>query len=97
VQYDAFISYNHSADRRLAEALQRGLYRFAAPFPGRRAVSLFRDETHLSASPGLWPTIERALDASAWFILLASPEAAAGRRHGWCCERRRGAARDGWR
>ena len=37
---------------------------------------MFRDVTSLSASPELWPTIERALEGSRYFILLASPDAA---------------------
>jgi WD40 repeat protein len=40
-------------------------------------VRIFRDETSLSATPGLWPTIERALQASDWFVLMASPSSAA--------------------
>ena len=41
-----------------------------------RTMEVFRDETSLAASPGLWPAIQAALDASRWFVLLASPEAA---------------------
>lgn len=37
---------------------------------------MFRDDTGLGVSPALWPSIEAALDASAHFILLASPDAA---------------------
>ena len=39
-------------------------------------MRVFRDETSLAVSPGLWPSIRTALDASRWFVLLASPEAA---------------------
>jgi len=38
---------------------------------------VFRDESALSANPGLWSSIQSALDGSAWFVLLASPDAAA--------------------
>ena len=38
---------------------------------------MFRDTTSLAATPELWPTIERALERSRFFILLASPESAA--------------------
>jgi hypothetical protein len=38
---------------------------------------VFRDDTSLSATPHLWPTIEQALGESGFLILLASPEAAA--------------------
>jgi WD40 repeat protein len=75
-RYDAFISYSHAAQGRLAPALQRGLRRFARAWPRRPTLEVFRDETSLSASPGLWPTIERALTASKRFVLLASPESA---------------------
>ena len=73
--YDVFISYSH-ADRAFAPILQRGLQRLAKPWNRRRAMEVFRDETGLAVSPGLWPSIRTALDASRWFVLLASPEAA---------------------
>jgi hypothetical protein len=43
----------------------------------RRALRLFRDETSLTATPKLWPSIERALERSAFLILFASREASA--------------------
>ena len=73
--YDAFISYAHHADELFAPALQRGLQHLAKPWNRRRAMEVFRDDTSLAASPGLWPSIRTALDASRWFVLLASPEA----------------------
>src|SRR5690242_3127172 len=73
--YDAFISYAH-ADVVFGQVLQRGLQHLAKPWNRRRAMEVFRDETSLAASPGLWPAIQAALDASRWFVLLASPEAA---------------------
>ncbi len=39
-------------------------------------MEVFRDESSLAVSPGLWRSITAALDASRWFILPASPEAA---------------------
>ncbi len=42
--YDAFISYSHAADSRLAPALQRALQRFAKPWWKLRALNLFRGE-----------------------------------------------------
>jgi len=75
--YHAFISYSHAADDRLAPELQSALHRFAKPWYRLRALRIFRDKTSLSATPGLWPMIQEALDASEYFILLASPEAAA--------------------
>ena len=75
--YDAFISYSHAADGKLAPALQSALHRFAKPWYRLRAVRVFRDKTSLSVSPALWSAIEAALSESKYFILLASPEAAA--------------------
>ena len=76
-RYDAFISYSHDADGDLAVALQRGLTRFAKSWRQRRALEVFRDETGLSTNPALWESIVAALGDSRWFILLASPQAAA--------------------
>lgn len=75
--YDAFISYSHSADGKLAPAVQDGLQRLARPWYRRRALRVFRDETGLSVNPHLWGSIQQALDASRFFVLLASPNAAA--------------------
>src|SRR5438045_3567716 len=74
--FDAFISYSHAADGLLAPRLQDGLQRFAKPWWRRRSLHVFRDETGLSANPGLWTSITAALDESDYFVLLASPEAA---------------------
>ena len=77
MKYNAFISYSHAADGKLAPALQSGLHRFAKPWYRLRALHLFRDQTNLSLNPNLWSNIELALGESDWFILLASPQAAA--------------------
>jgi hypothetical protein len=74
--YDAFISYSHALDGALAPALQTGLERFAKPWYRPRALRVFRDTASLSANPDLWSSIEKALDASAWLVLMASPKAA---------------------
>ncbi|MBW0010577.1 MAG: TIR domain-containing protein, partial [Pseudonocardiales bacterium] len=74
--YDAFISYSHALDGFLAPALQTGLERFAKPWYRPRALRVFRDTTNLAANPGLWTSIEEALAASTWLVLLASPTAA---------------------
>jgi WD40 repeat protein len=74
--YDAFISYSHAADGRLAPALQSGLQRLAKPWYRVRALRVFRDETGLSTNPDLWSSIVLALDDAEWFVLLASPESA---------------------
>ena len=74
--YHAFISYSHAVDSKLAPAVQRGLQRFAKPWHRPYALRIFRDETGLTANPHLWASIAAALDASRYFVLLASPEAA---------------------
>ncbi|HET9517199.1 MAG TPA: TIR domain-containing protein, partial [Actinoplanes sp.] len=74
--FNGFISYSHAADGRLAPAIQRGLHRLAKPWHRRRALWVFRDQTGLSVTPGLWTSIQEALDKSEYFVLLASPEAA---------------------
>src|SRR5258708_38284745 len=77
--YDAFISYSHARDKPIAAALQGAVQRLGKPWYRRRALRVFRDDTSLSATPHLWPTIEQALGQSRFFILLASPEAAASK------------------
>jgi hypothetical protein len=73
MRFAAFISYSHAADHRIAAAIQAGLQQFAKPWLKRRALNVFRDQTNLAASPGLWPSIEAALQESEWFVLMASP------------------------
>src|SRR5262249_15323987 len=75
--YDAFISYSHAKDKPLASALQSAIQRLGKPLFRRRVLRVFRDDTSLSATPGLWSSIEQALASSRFLILLASPEAAA--------------------
>jgi WD40 repeat protein len=92
VKYQAFISYSHAADGKLAEALQHGLTRFAKRWHRIRGMRLFRDTTNLSVRPDLWQAIQAALGQSEYFILLASPEAAQSkwvRREidGWVAQR----------
>jgi WD40 repeat protein len=77
--FNGFISYSHAADGRLAPAIQRGLHRLAKPWHRRRALWIFRDQTGLAVTPGLWSSIQTALDGSDYFVLLASPEAARSR------------------
>ncbi len=75
--YDAFISYSHAKDKPVAAALQSVVQTLGKPWYRRRALRIFRDDTSLSATPELWPSIEQALARSRFLILLASPEAAA--------------------
>jgi hypothetical protein len=74
--YDAFISYSHAADGKLAPSLQRALQQLAKPWYKLRTLHVFRDETDLSAAPEGWPNIEAALNTSDYFLLLASRESA---------------------
>ena len=77
--YDAFISYSHAKDKPIAAALQSAVRKLGKPWHRRRALRVFRDDTTLSATPSLWPSIEQALGQSRYFILLASPDAAASK------------------
>ena len=74
--YDAFVSYSHAKGKPLAAALQSVVQKLGKPWYRRRALRVFRDDTSLSATPHLWPSIERALSQSRYLILLASPMAA---------------------
>jgi tetratricopeptide (TPR) repeat protein len=79
MSYKAFISYSHKADGVLAPSIQGALQRFAKPFYRLRAIRVFRDDTALHLTPALWPKIQQALGESEYFILMASPEAAASK------------------
>jgi WD40 repeat protein len=74
--YDAFISYSHAGDARVAAILQRSLHGFARSWYRLRALRVFRDTASLSADPSLWAAIERALGSTKFLILVASSEAA---------------------
>jgi len=77
--YDVFISYSYALDGRLAPVFQRELERFAKPWYRLQSLRVFRDDTSLTANPGLWSSIEMGLSSSRWFVLMASPEAAGSR------------------
>src|SRR6516164_471269 len=79
VTYDAFISYSHAKDKPIATALQSVVQKLGKPWYRRRVLRVFRDDASLSATPHLWPSIERALGQSRFLIMLASPESAASR------------------
>ena len=76
VSYDAFISYSHEADHRLAVALELGLQSLVRPWHKRRGLEIFRDGGNLNLSAHLWGSIEQALTGSRFLIYLASPPAA---------------------
>jgi MTH538 TIR-like domain (DUF1863)/WD domain, G-beta repeat len=75
-RFHAFLSYSHAADARTAAAMQAALQRIGKRWYARGKVRVFRDQTNLAAAPGLWAEIERHLADAAWFVLMASPEAA---------------------
>jgi WD40 repeat protein len=75
-KYNAFISYSHAADGKLAPAIQAGLENFAKPWFKIRNLNIFRDESNLTISPNLWGKIQQALDNSNYLIYMASPESA---------------------
>lgn len=75
--YDAFFSYSHAEDRGVARQLQVGVEKFAKPWYRIRAQRVFLDTNSLSADPRLWSSVEHALAGSSWFVLIASPLAAA--------------------
>ncbi|NHC16327.1 TIR domain-containing protein [Motilibacter deserti] len=79
IDYSAFISYSHAGDGRLAPALRHGLQAFAKPWHALRALRVFCDSASMRANAGLWTSLEAALASSAFFVLLASPDAAASR------------------
>lgn len=79
MRYKAFISYSHAADGRLAPAIQHSLHRIAKPWYRLRTMRVFRDQTNLATSPGLWTSIESALREAEFFLYLASPTAAQSR------------------
>jgi WD40 repeat protein len=76
MRYKAFISYSHGADGKLAPAIQSALHRIGKPWYRLRSMRVFRDQTNLTTSPGLWTSIESALREAEFFVYLASPAAA---------------------
>jgi hypothetical protein len=73
--YSAFISYKHIASTNFAAKLELALKTYAKPLLAR-PLRIFRDEKHLVPGPDLPLLIEKALDASEFMILIASPAAA---------------------
>jgi len=76
LKYNAFVSYSHESDARLASSLQSSLSRFAKPWYRLRTMRIFQDKSSLSANPALWESIEQALGQTEYFLLLASPTSA---------------------
>jgi hypothetical protein len=63
-------------DEQFAKRFKRDLEGFAKGLVQLRAVRVFLDDSSLDANPDLWKAIAQAIDKSAFFILLASPQAA---------------------
>jgi len=63
----------------LSASLQRGLEKAGKPWYKMRAMRIFRDKSSLAVTPALWREIEKALSVSAWFVLMASLDAAASK------------------
>jgi WD40 repeat protein len=76
-RFDSFISYSRASSTSLATDLQSGIERLAKPWHKLRVVRVFRDDQSMAANSALWSTIEKGLHESAWFVLLATPQAAA--------------------
>src|SRR5262245_16442400 len=76
-RYAAFVSYSRAVDGRLAPAIRDALQQFAKPWYRPRALRVFWDDASLAANQGLWMSITTAMNESQYFVLLASPEAAA--------------------
>ena len=75
-KYQAFISYSHASDSKLAPAVQTALRRFGKQWYSPSSVRVFRDETALGLTPDLFGEIQKRLEQSECFILVASPDAA---------------------
>ncbi len=76
VQYDAFLSYRSTTDRRLAGAIHRDLRAVVRRVDGAAEPKVFWDEKNLMATQTLWGSLEDAVRRSRCFVLLASPASA---------------------
>jgi|GEM_PF-4542335 len=80
LQFEAFISYRHNKrDMAVAKALMNQLERYHVPKTlqkrvGRKKLNkLFRDREELPLSDDLEQGIKKAIEASRWLIVIASP------------------------
>jgi hypothetical protein len=74
-KYNAFISYAME-DVDVARAVQSGLHRFNRRWNHLRSTRVFLAETNLETSPDIWVSVQNAILASEYLILIASPDAA---------------------
>lgn len=88
-EYDAFISYRHlPLDKTIAEKLQVLLESYKPPKSGaytrtNRIKRIFRDQSELQTSSDLGADIRRALEQSAFLIVICSESTSESR---WCLE-----------
>jgi hypothetical protein len=75
-RYAAFLSYSRE-DRALSDDVHRALEGLGRPFFRLRGRRVFRDVANAAASEGLKAMLERAVQSSDCFILLATRSAAA--------------------
>jgi hypothetical protein len=78
-RHEAFLSYNWSADSKIAPVLQSVLQGFLCPWYKVRARRIFRDLDSMPAGSSLEKEICTRLDHSAHLIVLACPEARASK------------------
>jgi hypothetical protein len=70
--YDAYMSYNRTADKALARALRRRLLRVGVPWWRRSPRHVYLSRRQMESTPSLPPTVQRALRAASHLVLLAS-------------------------
>ncbi len=76
--YAAFISHSSDPDgKSVAVSLRYGLHRLAKKWYQLRALHVFLDTAAgMTVGAPLWEELRTAMDASRYFVLIASPEAA---------------------
>jgi len=75
--FDAFISYKRDTEGRTAAALCHAVRRIGVPFYRRSPLRIFRDDEVLQAGTSLPRSVEQAIRASRYLVVLCSPGAAA--------------------
>ncbi|MFS8103843.1 toll/interleukin-1 receptor domain-containing protein [Lentzea alba] len=78
-EYGAFISYSHRQSTQVALDAKRLIESLGKRWHVRRACQVFLDRSNLAAAPELWNELVQELAKSRWFVLLASPDAAASK------------------
>jgi hypothetical protein len=70
--YDAYVSYNRTADGTLARALRRRLLRLDVPWWRRSPRHIYLSRRQMESAPSLPPAVQGALRAASHLVLLAS-------------------------